>query len=303
MVQNFEFPEDATPISDCSDLIPTWVETFKDLNRVEAENISLAQRKYFRRPIGDPSQWFQVKELLTIHRAMFGNVWRWAGRFRKSITSIGIQPNLIPNHLAELCNEVVSWFHHPVELTFLEKSAFIHHRLVSIHPFENGNGRFSRLVADRFLLALRCPHPIWPNHLQRDGIARKEYIQALKNADKGDYEPLISFMKEFGACDPQVSEFFTNRFYRNFLKRDIGVAILIALLRRGGNPNETTPKGYRVLHLAVKSGLKEIVKLLIDSGAEIDAKDRNGLTPFQTAVMMENTILADFLVSCGAHKA
>ena len=35
----FEFPEDATSISDSSDLIPEWVHSLKDLNRIEAENI------------------------------------------------------------------------------------------------------------------------------------------------------------------------------------------------------------------------------------------------------------------------
>jgi fido (protein-threonine AMPylation protein) len=86
---------------------------------------------------------------------MFGSVWGWAGDYRKSITSIGLSPVMIPSQLAEFCFEVLAWFHNPVELTFVEIAARIHHRLVFIHPFENGNGRFSRLIADRFLLALR----------------------------------------------------------------------------------------------------------------------------------------------------
>lgn len=80
--------------------------------------------------------------------------------------------------------------------------ARVHHRLVSIHPFENGNGRFSRLVSDRLLLAWRCPHPIWPSNLGERSGERKEYINALKCADQGDYSPLISLMKKFGARDP-----------------------------------------------------------------------------------------------------
>lgn len=43
----FEFPEGATPISDCSGLIPIWVHHLNDLNRVEAENILNAQKKIF----------------------------------------------------------------------------------------------------------------------------------------------------------------------------------------------------------------------------------------------------------------
>lgn len=152
MPERFTFPEGATQIADCSGLIPVWVHHVNDLNRVEAENIMKAQRKYLRGPADDPKKWFQVEVLRTIHRAMFGDVWEWAGSYRKSITSIGIKPSFIPAQLAELCLEVFSWLQDPVELTFVEMAARIHHRLVFIHPFENGNGRFSRLVADQRLM-------------------------------------------------------------------------------------------------------------------------------------------------------
>jgi Fic-DOC domain mobile mystery protein B len=302
MAEQFEFPEGATPISDCSGLIPTWVHDLNDLNRVEAENIINAQWKYLRGPIDDPKNWFQVKELKTIHRAMFGDVWEWAGAYRKSITSIGIKPNLIPVQLAELCLEVLSWFQYPVELTFVEMASRVHHRLVYIHPFENGNGRFSRLIADRLLLAFRCPHPIWPNHMNQEGLLRKDYIHTLKSADKGDYAPLVDLMKQLGASDPNLSELIRNNFYRPYLRGENGVALVNALLKNGGNPNDQTPNGHRLLQLAVKSGLENIVKLLISAGAEVDVKDRTGLTPFQVAVVQENKTLADFLVSKGAIR-
>lgn len=48
MPEQFEFPEGATPISDCSSLIPPWFHHLNDLNRVEAENIMNAQRKYLQ---------------------------------------------------------------------------------------------------------------------------------------------------------------------------------------------------------------------------------------------------------------
>ncbi len=200
MGKRFQFPEGATPIDDCSGLIPAWVHHLDDLNRVEAENIMIAQRKYLRAS-KNPEHWFVVSELKAIHKTMFKNVWEWAGVYRKSMTSIGIKPSLIPAQLGELCLEVQSWFSCPVELTFLEMAARVHHRLVFIHPFENGNGRFSRLVADRFLLSLGCPHSLWPVHLNQEGIVRKDYIQALKHADQGDYGSLVDFMKKLGASD------------------------------------------------------------------------------------------------------
>jgi Fic-DOC domain mobile mystery protein B len=302
MSKHFDVPEGATPIADCSGLIPLWVHHSYDLNRVEAENILNAQRKYLQGKMDDPKNWFQVKKLREIHKVMFENVWEWAGTYRKSITSIGIHPNSIPSQLADLCIEVASWSQYPIELTFVERAARVHHRLVFIHPFENGNGRFSRLIADRFLLAFRCPYPKWPIYLNEEGIVRKDYIKTLRSADDGDYTPLVSFMKKLGACDPSLSDLITNNFYRPYIHEKMGSSIAKALLKNGGNPNDQSSDGHGLLQLAVKLGLEEIVKLLVDFGANINDKDKSGLTPFQTAVRQGNTILADFFLTKGAKR-
>jgi hypothetical protein len=178
-------------------------------------------------------------------------------------------------------------------------AARIHHRLVYIHPFENGNGRFVRLIADRFLLAWRCPHPLWPN-LNQEGAVRKDYIQTLKHADRGDYAPLVDYMKKLGACDPKLSELLRDNFYRICMKGKRGSAIIHALVRSGSNPNDETSNGHRSMQLAIKAHLDEIVKILADAGAEIDVIDRSGLTPYQTALVEGNKTLADFFLSRGA---
>lgn len=101
--------------------------------------------------------------------------------------------------MAEFCHEVISWSDDATGLSTIEMAARIHHQLVFIHPFENGNGRFSRLVSDRFLLSKKCPHPIWPNQLNKEGVLRKDYIHTLKSADQGDFEPLVELMIRLGA--------------------------------------------------------------------------------------------------------
>jgi Fic-DOC domain mobile mystery protein B len=252
ITEGFKSAESATPILDYSDLKLQRVHDMNDLNRVEAENIMKAQRKFLQNPIDNPENWFTIKDLRSIHRAMFGDVWEWAGEYRKSCTSIGIQPGLIPSQLAAFCAEVQSWSQYCVERTFLEMAARIHHRLVEIHPFENGNGRFSRLIADRFLLAWRCPHPMWPSRLVEESAERSGYIQALKSADQGDYTLLISLMKSFGARDPTISELLGSNFYKKSINKDRLQATVSALLRAGGDPNKENPKGHRPLLLAVK---------------------------------------------------
>lgn len=298
----FESPEGATPITDYSGLKPKWVHTMKDLNRVEAENIMEAQQKWLRHPVSTPENWFTTKELRKIHQAMFGSVWEWAGNYRESHTSIGIQPGHIPFQLPHFCNEVQSWSQHAVELTFLEMAARVHHRLVSIHPFENGNGRFSRLVSDRVLLSWRCPYPIWPSQLGENCVERKKYIQSLKHADEGNYTPLIDLMKSLGAQDPSIGELLSNKFFLKSLNRDRLLAVMRALLRNGGDPNKETLKGHRPLQLAVKTKMEEAVKLLLDTGADVDAPDQSRLTPFQVAVMQQNKTIADLLASRGAKR-
>ncbi|MDX8430955.1 MAG: mobile mystery protein B [Candidatus Algichlamydia australiensis] len=204
MKKKFAFPKNATPLNDCSGLIPNWIHTLNDLNRAEANNILLAQRKYLRGKIKHPKIWFHPKELKNIHKAMFGSVWSWAGIYRKSVTSIGIKPSLIAYNLAKFCLEVSSWFEEDIELSIIEKTARVHHQLVFIHPFENGNGRFSRFIADRFLLSFQGAYPIWPRYLNQDSEDRKEYIRALQEADQGVYTLLINFMKKHGACEPNT---------------------------------------------------------------------------------------------------
>ena len=81
-------------------------------------------------------------------------------------------------------------------LGLLEQSVRIHHRLVAIHPFVNGNGRHARLVADVVLFCHSHRLPHWPNNkLIEETDIRKKYIQALKAADKGSYQLLEKFTK------------------------------------------------------------------------------------------------------------
>ena len=72
------------------------------------------------------------------------------------------------------------------------------HRLVAIHCFPNGNGRHSRIMADIMMETIFKKEIFtWhqSNLIQANAI-RKEYILALKQADKGNIKPLIEFAKK-----------------------------------------------------------------------------------------------------------
>ncbi|MBI4424426.1 MAG: Fic family protein, partial [Elusimicrobia bacterium] len=67
-----------------------------------------------------------------------------------------------------------------------------------IHPFRNGNGRHARLVADIYLRSHGHGLPVWPSApLAANGAARDEYLRAVREADLGDFLPLVGYTKRY----------------------------------------------------------------------------------------------------------
>lgn len=295
----FSYPEGATPIYDISGLKPPWVKTQQDLNIVEAENISRAIDKYLLKSIDLPQRWFNLSTLEKIHREMLLDVWEWAGKFRNTRTSIGIEPYQIRGALENLCSDVQFWCNEVCELTLVEQAARIHHQLVLIHPYPNGNGRFSRLVSDRYLKAWKCPFPTWPAELNKDGCCRKCYITALKEADAGDHGALVRYMIEYGAKDPELSELFAHAFFRKNFKGERLLSIVKAYIRRGCRVNEEEKNGQLPLNIALRHDLRNVDLLLITYGANFKRKDRSGLNGFEWALTRGIYDLAHEMVKRG----
>ncbi|NQU18452.1 MAG: mobile mystery protein B [Candidatus Saganbacteria bacterium] len=187
----FETIIGATPIEDASDLIPTHILTRPELNEWESQNILNAVRKY----LGKRKQHkFDITFVKSVHKDMFDDTWKWAGEIRKRNFNIGADWHKIQEELKALADDIAFWQNQKDGLGLLEQSVRIHHRIVKIHPFVNGNGRHARLVADIFLFSNEHKLPNWPNNeLVEETDIRKRYIDALKSADKGNYEPLEKF--------------------------------------------------------------------------------------------------------------
>ena len=92
-------PEGATPIDDISGLKIKGVYTLKRLNELESRNITDAVLNHLSRKVPHPRKWFKTDKLISIHKDMFCNVWDWAGKFRSTNLSIGIQPFMISTEL------------------------------------------------------------------------------------------------------------------------------------------------------------------------------------------------------------
>ena len=192
-------PSGATPIEeeDLDGLIPDFVATRGDLNQVEFENILAALPWAGRqaRLLGVEGV-LDYGFMLALHRRMFGDVWRWAGAQRWRITNIGVEPHLIVGQSRLLFDDAKFWHTRQVFAPD-ELAARIHCRLVSIHPFQNGNGRCTRMMADLYLTAIGAEPFSWVGgDLDVEGSSRATYIAALiRAAEDGEYADLVRFAR------------------------------------------------------------------------------------------------------------
>jgi Fic family protein len=98
---------------------------------------------------------------------------------------------LISTELKNLILDLEFW-EKDESFSIIEIAARIHHRAVQIHPFTNGNGRWSRMLANIYLKQNGLQATKWnENLLQEENPHRDDYIKALKKADNLDYKDLI----------------------------------------------------------------------------------------------------------------
>ncbi|WP_281930195.1 mobile mystery protein B [Roseibium album] len=190
----FAQPDDATPLDaeEREGLLQTWITTRADLNEAEQANIDDAVAWIDRRRNADLLTEGFVFEL---HKRMFGDVWSWAGSVRKTGKNIGIDPQQIHLQLGGLLRDVQYWIGHG-SFSPDEIAVRLHHGVVAIHPFPNGNGRHARLMADLLIARLGGEPFSWGGGTLRDiGTLRAEYIAALRAADNHDFTPLLAFAR------------------------------------------------------------------------------------------------------------
>lgn len=194
MALALQYPPGATPLDpdEAAGLIPSGVTTVAELNAHEAENILDALSWLDRRRKFEVLDDEFVREL---HRHMFDRTWRWSGAFRLTEKNLGVAPEKVSVSVRDLlldCRERLKSKGTPLD----EIVARFHHRLVWIHPFANGNGRHSRLMADLLLQQEGAPPFSWgAADLANAGPARDAYIKSLREADKKNYKLLLDFVR------------------------------------------------------------------------------------------------------------
>ncbi len=185
----------ATPTDpdEMAGLIPTHITLRAELDQWETMNI-LAGRKwaFARRAHGPILSEDYVRKL---HRQMFSKTWKWAGTFRNTEKSIGVDPFHIAVSLRNLLDDVQTQVEFQT-YSLDEIAARLHHRLVSIHPFPNGNGRHARLFTDVFLHHQGgAPFSWGSTQLTNASATRAAYIAALQAADRKEIGLLLAFVR------------------------------------------------------------------------------------------------------------
>lgn len=192
---NLKYLEGQTPLDEDEKegLRIKTISTQGDLNEFEQLNIEKAVEWTIHAKL-KPERILTEKFAKEIHKKMYGDVWKWAGKFRKSDKNIGISWPQISIELKGLMDDTSFWIKNktfePEEIAIRFK-----HRIVAIHCFPNGNGRHSRMMADIIMVSIFDSELFsWhKSNMVKADDTRKKYIDALRKADSGNINSLIEF--------------------------------------------------------------------------------------------------------------
>jgi len=186
-----------SPISDeeKESLLIKTISTRGELDEFEQQNIESAV-EWSLKQIYTEDRILTVEFIKEVHRRMFSQVWEWAGYFRKTNKNFGVDKTKISQQIVILIDDCKYWIKNKT-FTPDETAIRFKHRLVCIHPFPNGNGRHSRLLADMLISNVfkRDVFSWGGANLTKADDLRKSYIKAIHEADKGDIKPLINFAR------------------------------------------------------------------------------------------------------------
>lgn len=124
-----------------------------------------------------------------IHEIVTKGILKDSGKYRTGnirITGSTATPPSYPK-IVKLMDEYIQNIK-KIKINPIKKAAFMHHKLVWIHPFYDGNGRVARLLTNFYLMKKGYP----PIVLKKE--ERKKYYNTLNKADHGDLSSFANFI-------------------------------------------------------------------------------------------------------------
>ena len=146
----------------------------------------------------DQNHCFSADDICSMHRAWLGDIYPWAGSYRQVMMSKGGFPFAAPAYVPKLMDNFgkdILACHTPChgdDDTVALSLAIVHVELVLIHPFREGNGRLSRLLA--ILMGLQAGLPMLVFD-EMEGARREAYFAAVREGLGEDYKPMADIFK------------------------------------------------------------------------------------------------------------
>ncbi|MFM9946098.1 MAG: Fic family protein [Bacteroidia bacterium] len=96
-------------------------------------------------------------------------------------------------------NRFLDWFNSPIKLDPLLKAAIAHFGFVTIHPFDDGNGRIARAITDMLLARADCSSQRFYSISAQIWLERKGYYEILEKSSQGTLD-ITKWLHWFLTC-------------------------------------------------------------------------------------------------------
>lgn len=173
-------------------LIPTGIQTPGELDEHEEQNIALGLSWLEKQEVDgtDLSFWKAV------HGKLFCDVWKWAGKIRtiELQNEEFLRLKHVQSALKELEGNLRFWLK-DASMDRAEVAARFHERMLTIHPFPNGNGRLTRILTSYLAKRHGLPTCTWGAQEPNAAARRAAYVEAIRLARlNGDFKPLRAYL-------------------------------------------------------------------------------------------------------------
>lgn len=143
---------------------------------------------------------FSIADLCDMHRLWLGDVYEWAGKYRTVNISKGEFTFAMARHIPTLMDafekNVLNRFtpcSFESDAETIHAVSVVHVELLLIHPFRDGNGRISRLLA--VVMGLQAGYPPFDFSCM-EGDNRTRYFSAVQEGMRGSYQPMETIFKD-----------------------------------------------------------------------------------------------------------